>query len=77
MIEIEVLGSGCTKCIETAERVQTAADDLGVAVHIVKESNPEVIMKYGVMQTPAVAVDGKLQHSGSVPSQTLIEGWLK
>ncbi|MDZ7749760.1 MAG: thioredoxin family protein [Halofilum sp. (in: g-proteobacteria)] len=35
------------------------------------------MMRYGVMSTPAVAIDGKLVHSGSVPDRETIEGWLR
>ena len=77
MKEIEVLGSGCAKCIKTAELIQMVANDCGVQVHVVKESSPEVMLKHSVMSTPAVVVDNKLMHSGSVPDRKKIETWLK
>lgn len=75
--EIEVLGSGCAKCAKTAELIQTVANDCGVQVHIIKEPDPEVMLKHGVMSTPAVVIDNQLMHSGSVPDRKKIEGWLK
>ncbi|MFT6087039.1 MAG: glutaredoxin [Glaciecola sp.] len=77
MKKIEVLGSGCTKCVKTAELIQGVANDCGVDVLIVKESNAEVMLKYGVMTTPAVVVDKQLMHSGSVPDRKKIESWLQ
>ena len=77
MKEIEVLGSGCKKCTKTAELIQEAANDCGVPVQVVKESRPEIMLKHGVMSTPAVVVDNQLMHSGSVPDRKKIEGWLK
>lgn len=77
MKEIEVLGSGCAKCTKTAELIQTVANDCGTQVHIVKESSPEVMLKHGVMSTPAVVVDNQLMHSGSVPDRKKIEEWFK
>lgn len=77
MKQVEVLGSGCAKCLKTAELIQAVADDCGVAVHIVKETSPEVMLKHGVMKTPAVVVDNQLIHSGSVPDRKTIEEWLK
>ncbi len=77
MKEIEVLGSGCAKCVKTAELIQTVANDCGILVHVVKESSPEVMLKHGVMTTPAVVVDKQLIHSGSVPDRKKIEEWLK
>ena len=77
MKEIEVLGSGCTKCVKTAELIQSVANDCGVQVNVVKETSPEAMLKHRVMSTPAVVVDGQLMHSGSVPDKLLIEKWLK
>lgn len=77
MKEIKVLGSGCSKCVKTADIIQVVADDFGVAVHVVKETNAEVMMAYGVMITPAVIVDNQLMHSGSIPHREQIEEWLR
>ncbi|GJM05219.1 MAG: glutaredoxin [marine bacterium B5-7] len=77
MKEIEVLGSGCAKCVKTAELIQVVANDCAIQVHVVKETNPEALLKYNVMSTPAVVVDKQLIHSGSVPDREQIEKWLK
>lgn len=77
MKEIEVLGSGCAKCVKTAELIQMVADECGIEVQVVKESRPQVIMKYGVMSTPAVVIDKQLVHSGSVPDKTKVRQWLQ
>jgi len=76
MREIEVLGSGCTKCLKTAALIEQVASSNGVAIHIVKQSNPEIIMQYGVMKTPAVVIDQRLVHSGSIPHRDQVEQWL-
>jgi predicted thioredoxin/glutaredoxin len=75
--EIEVLGSGCAKCVKTAELIQAVANDCGVQIHVVKQASPEVMLKHGVMSTPAVVIDNQLVHSGSVPDRKKIEQWLK
>lgn len=77
MKNIKVLGSGCTKCTKTAELIQKLAAELGVEAAVVKETDAEVIMGYGVMRTPAVVVDELLVHSGSIPTQADITGWLQ
>jgi len=77
MKEIQVLGSGCAKCVKTANLVQAVADEIGVEVHVVKESSPEVMLKHGVMRTPAVVVDNQLVHSGSIPTHENVEAWLR
>ncbi len=77
MKEIKVLGSGCSKCIKTAEFIQLVATECNVPVNVVKETSPEVIMSYDVMSTPAVVVDDVLMHSGSIPDRKKVEAWLK
>lgn len=77
MKEIKVLGSGCKKCVKAAELIQTVASSCDAAVHIIQEHNPEVMLEYGVMSTPAVVIDKQLVHSGSIPSIDKIELWLK
>ena len=76
MKNIKVLGSGCSKCIKTADSIEHIASELEVAVTVIKETRPEVIMGYGVMSTPAVVVDEVLVHSGSIPHRAEIESWL-
>ena len=77
MITVKVLGTGCTKCTKTAEVIERVAEAVGADVEVVKESNPEVIMQYQVMRTPAVVVDEILVHSGSIPAQEEIRKWLQ
>jgi len=77
MKTIKVLGSGCSKCIQTADRIKKAAEEMGVDVEVKKETDAETIMNYGVMRTPAVVIDEALVHSGSVPNEADIRGWLK
>ena len=77
MKQIQVLGSGCAKCVKTAELIQLIANECGVSVNVTKETNPETIMNYGVMSTPAVVVDNQVMHTGSIPDRKKIEAWLK
>ncbi len=77
MKQIKVLGSGCSKCIKTAEIIAKVADELGAEIEVSKETDAETIMNYGVMSTPAVVVDEQVVHSGSIPTQDAIRGWLR
>ncbi len=76
-MEIEVLGSDCSNCRVTIGMIERIARDLGVAVEIIKVQNPEEIHRQGVHATPAVIIDGKIVHSGGLPSHDEIRGWLK
>jgi small redox-active disulfide protein 2 len=77
MKQFKVLGTGCAKCVKTAEMLERISQELGVPVTVAKETNVEVIMGYGVMSTPAVVLDEVLVHSGSIPNRDQIETWLK
>ena len=76
MKQIKVLGSGCTKCIKTAELISEVVNELGVDAEVLKETNPEAIMGYGVMRTPAVVIDEQVVHSGSMPEKAQVREWL-
>ncbi|KAA1171425.1 thioredoxin family protein [Marinobacter salinexigens] len=76
MTTVEVLGTGCKKCVKTAEKISAAATELSLDVDVIKVTDPVKIMEYQVMSTPAVAVDGKLVHSGSIPEHDQIISWL-
>lgn len=71
-----VLGSGCKKCVKTAQLIETIAKEQDVAVTVTKETDPRAIMKYNVMRTPAVVIDGQVVHSGSIPAIAQIKDWL-
>ncbi|MBB1382128.1 thioredoxin family protein [Shewanella frigidimarina] len=73
---IKVLGSGCKKCLETAELAQAVADEKGVAIKIEKVTDMAQIMAYDVMSTPAVVVDEKVVHKGSKPTKDQMAMWI-
>lgn len=76
MKKFKVLGMGCAKCDKTVEMLERISHELGVAAEVSKITNLETIMNYGVMSTPAVVLDEKLVHSGSIPNREIIEAWL-
>ncbi|HCO76803.1 MAG TPA: thioredoxin family protein [Rhodocyclaceae bacterium] len=76
-MEIKVLGTGCANCKNTVRLIESVANALGVSIQLEKvESLPE-IMRYGVMSTPGVVIDGKVVHAGSVPTRAQVESWLR
>jgi small redox-active disulfide protein 2 len=68
MTKLQILGSGCARCNELAERTQAAARALGLEHVMEKVSDLKVIMGFGVMRTPALVVDGAVKVAGRVPS---------
>ena len=67
MKKIQVLGPGCPKCNELAEDVVKAAMELNIKYDFEKITDMRDIMKFGVMMTPALVVDGVVKVSGRVP----------
>jgi small redox-active disulfide protein 2 len=67
-MKIQILGTGCAKCEKLAKNAQEAAKELGRPIEVEKVSDINEIMKYGVMLTPALAVDGEVKVVGKVPS---------
>ncbi|MEE1980040.1 MAG: thioredoxin family protein [Shewanella sp.] len=77
MKQVIVLGSGCAKCSKTAEMIADISEEMGIDVIVKKDADPQTLLKFNVMKTPAVVIDGELIHSGSVPTRDGIEGWLR
>ena len=76
MKKIQILGTGCPKCKKLAETTDTAAKALGIEYDIAKVTDINEIMKFGVMMTPALAVDGQVKVVGKVPSPDEIKKML-
>jgi small redox-active disulfide protein 2 len=76
MKTIQVYGSGCKNCQITAERLDQVSQELGLSIELKKVTGLEEIMKAGVMSTPGVAVDGKIAHTGSVPTLEQVRAML-
>ena len=69
-MKLEILGSGCANCQRLMAVAEEAVRDLGIAdAELVKVEDFPSIMAYGVMATPALAIDGKLVMSGKVLSK--------
>ena len=73
MKKIQILGTGCPKCKKLAENAESAAKALGLEFDIEKVTDIGEIMTFGVMVTPALAVDGQVKVVGKVPSPEEIQ----
>jgi small redox-active disulfide protein 2 len=73
MKKIQILGTGCPKCKKLAENAEAAAKALGLEFDIEKVTDIGEIMTFGVMVTPALAVDGQVKVVGKVPSPEEIQ----
>lgn len=76
-MKIQILGTGCPKCEKLTGNAEAAAQAAGVDYTIEKVTDINDIMKFGVMMTPGLAVDGDVKSVGKVPTAAEIEKMLK
>ena len=76
MKKIQILGSGCPKCKALAQNAETAAKELGLEYTLEKVTDIKEIMKFGVMATPAIVIDGQVKVVGKVLSPEQIKAML-
>ena len=74
---IQVLGPGCAKCSQLRENAQVAVDELGIEATVEKIDDINVIAGFGVMMTPALAIDGEVKAVGKLCSKDEIKELLK
>jgi small redox-active disulfide protein 2 len=76
-MKIQILGTGCPKCKQLTQNAEEAVKALGLDAEIKKVTQINDIMAFGVMITPALAVDGQVKSSGKVLSAEEIKGMLQ
>ncbi|MEM4389287.1 MAG: thioredoxin family protein [Candidatus Micrarchaeia archaeon] len=67
-MRVEILGGGCANCKKLEENVRAALAKKGVNAEVVKVTDFGEIASYGVLRTPALAIDGKVVAEGRIPS---------
>ncbi|MHC5165321.1 MAG: thioredoxin family protein [Planctomycetota bacterium] len=67
-MKIQILGTGCHKCNQLYQNAQQAVAESDVDAAVEKVTNLNDIMAFGVMVTPALAIDGQVKSTGKVPS---------
>jgi small redox-active disulfide protein 2 len=67
-MKIQIAGPGCTNCKTTEQRVFNACAELNLAADISKVTDYNEMAQLGVLRTPAVVIDGKVEIMGRVPS---------
>lgn len=72
-MKIEILGMGCPKCKKLYENAQIAVKELNAQAEIVKVEDMQKIIDYGILATPALAVDGTVVSAGKLLSKDEIK----
>lgn len=73
MVDIKVVGPGCSKCVELHERVKKVVVEMAVEAEISKISDYAEIAKAGVFMTPGLIINGKVVLQGKLPSEGIIK----
>lgn len=68
IMNIKVLGTGCTKCKSLEKLTNEVVNEIGVDATIEKVEDIYKILQYGVMSTPALVIENKVVLSGRLPS---------
>ena len=61
-MKIEILGPGCPNCSKLYENVRQALSDAGKDAEVVKVKDINKMTEYGIMMTPALAIDGEVKR---------------
>jgi small redox-active disulfide protein 2 len=75
-VKIQVLGTGCAKCKQLTANAEQAVAELALGVPVEKVEDLREIMKFAVMTTPALVVDGKVRAAGKVLSAADVKALL-
>ena len=76
-MEVKVLGTGCCgNCRNPIALIEQVAQSKGVTIAVEKVEDLREVMRYGVMSTPGVVIDGKVVHAGGIPSREKVAQWI-
>ena len=76
-VKIQVLGTGCAKCKQLTANAERAVAVLGLGASVEKVEVIREIMKYRVLTSPALVVDGKVRSAGKVLSPEAVKELLR
>lgn len=76
-MKVQILGSGCAKCKTLEERVKQLVAKHQLPVEVEKVTDLQEMVKYGIMMTPGLVVDGVVKSAGSIPKDEQLLIWMK
>lgn len=68
-MRILILGASCPKCRALEQAVLRALDDLNLNLSVGRVTDDPEIAKFGVMNTPALVIDGRVVATGRALTQ--------
>jgi small redox-active disulfide protein 2 len=76
-MKVQILGAGCAKCKTLEQKVRQLNDTHALNLEIEKVTDLQEIMKYGIMTTPGLVIDGVVKSSGTIPKDDQLLAWIK
>lgn len=76
-MKIQILGTGCSKCRMLTANAEKAAQELALPVEIEKVTEIQEILKFRILMTPGLVIDGKVKSAGRLPSSEEIKTMLQ
>ncbi len=75
-MKLQILGPGCPRCKKLAENAEAATRELGAEVEIAKVADIDEIVRFGVMMTPGLVINGTIKSTGRIASVEEIKKWI-
>ena len=77
LLEIKVLGAGCSVCDGLENQIMAALTEIGLTADLEHIRDADRIAEYKVKNTPALIINGNAMGSGRIPSKSDIYNWLR
>lgn len=75
-MDIKVLGTGCAKCKKLFDETAQTLQQLGIEAKLTKVEKLDEIMRYRVLMTPALVINGQVKAAGRIPTRAELTNWL-
>jgi small redox-active disulfide protein 2 len=76
MLTIKVLGSGCANCKRVEQISHKVVDQLAIEAEVIKVTDYDDILAYGVMNTPGLVINGEVVCAGRIPAEAEVTTWV-
>ncbi len=76
-MKIKILGGGCPRCEKLEQTAREAAQTLGIDAEFIKVKKMDEIMRYEILETPALVIDEKVKSFGRIPAIEEIMEWMR
>jgi len=76
-MKVQILGTGCAKCKTLEKRVNQLVAKHQLPVEVEKVSDLQEMVKYGIMMTQGLVIDGVVKSVGSIPKDDQLLAWMK